>query len=933
MKFSRTMLSASIIAAFALVGAAQADDASPAAAPAAAPAQDGTRSDGQEMDTIVVHGIRESLKRSLETKRDADAVVDAITAEDIGKFPSTNVAEAMSQIPGVTIDRRFGQGERVSINGTDPSLNLTFLDGHPVAQTTWLYGEQPNHGFDYTMLAPEILGKLEVYKSPEARLPEGSVGGTIIMHTREPLDLAANTLSGSVGATYGDQSDSTKPNASLLYSWKNTDNTFGIAVSAQHYEEKVDRQGEEIFGYSPVSSLSASPAVAAGLAAGTLNPNDLVPQEINAAYFQQTRKRDSATLNMQWKPNDQFELDVKGLYVREKFDNFNQSMYGFTTQTPQNITSLTPGGGGLITSGHSCGNDDPSCPGLQSNGGNGPVNTYLDNQARKSTVTTKGLDLTGTYKGEGWSLAGNIGISKADDDSNSQAFIEPYYNGGYTWDIRRGISFDSPSAAADPANWHDGDTPGGGWGGNYAQWPAKAKDNYGQIDFSKNFDGFFNELLLGVRYAKHDESRELFIYGGVRTANLATIGFDGLTDILSGFDGFSSDQRHHVQTSFDNVMNWVLGSPLGTSPDPGSFLNNTYSVTQESDAGYAQLNFGNDAIHGNFGVRFVHTDIDSAGYSYSGTPTYPAPAGSYQTASSSHNNVLPSINVAWDAAPDVVIRGALAGHRLGAVQPGSAQHLPQRHGADGVGRQCRPRSVQVVEPRLLGRVVLRRAVRAGGVDLLQGRAQLHHDRLAHRAPVQLAVPQRSGGLPAHLRRRPPRQLRHQRLLRLQRSASAQRRHGEGEGLHAELPAAVRRHRLRHVRQLHLFGCVDAYRPGPAVQLEERLQHQPVLREGSVQCAHHLRLAQPLPRRRLRSRCAARVGRRLRRTGCVGHVALQRPSVAEPQRDEPARRNLLRVPRQQEPARRQVQERAPLHGQSAFRVLTSPSAGDGLAGPE
>ena len=153
------------------------------------------------METIVVRGIRESLKRSLETKRDANAVVDAITAEDIGKFPSTNVAEAMAQIPGVTIDRRFGQGERVSINGTDPSLNLTFLDGHPVAETTWLYGEQPNRGFDYTLLAPEILGKLEVYKSPEARLPEGSIGGTVIMHTREPLDLPNNTISGSIGVT------------------------------------------------------------------------------------------------------------------------------------------------------------------------------------------------------------------------------------------------------------------------------------------------------------------------------------------------------------------------------------------------------------------------------------------------------------------------------------------------------------------------------------------------------------------------------------------------------------------------------------------------------------------------------------------------------------------------------------------------------------
>ncbi len=344
----RTLLSASILAGLSFVGTLYAEDApqpaaqtgvvTPDAAGPAGASQDSTSSSGQEMETIVVRGIRESLKRSLETKRDADAIVDAITAEDIGKFPSTNVAEAMAQIPGVTIDRRFGQGERVSINGTDPSLNLTFLDGHPVAETTWLYGEQPNRGFDYTLLAPEILGKLEVYKSSEARLPEGSIGGTVIMHTRKPLDLPNNTITGSVGVTYGDQSDATKPNASFLYSGKTADETFGATISAQHYEEKVDRQGEEIFGYSPVSSLSSNPAIAEGIANGSLNPNDLMPQEINAAYFQQTRKRDSGTINLQWKPNDELEFGMNGLYIREKFDNFNQSMYGFTSQTPLNIS-------------------------------------------------------------------------------------------------------------------------------------------------------------------------------------------------------------------------------------------------------------------------------------------------------------------------------------------------------------------------------------------------------------------------------------------------------------------------------------------------------------------------------------------------------------------------------------------------------------------
>ena len=188
----------------------------------------------QELEEVVVTGIRGSLRESLETKREASAVVEALSAEDLGEFPNTNVAEAMTQVPGVAIDRRFGQGERVSIDGTDPSLNLTFLDGHPVAQSIWLFGEQPNRGFDQTQIAAEIIGRIEIYKSPEARLPEGSLGGTVLMHTRRPLDLDANTLSLTGQYNYNDQASEGKPSASGLYSWKNDGETYGIALAAQH---------------------------------------------------------------------------------------------------------------------------------------------------------------------------------------------------------------------------------------------------------------------------------------------------------------------------------------------------------------------------------------------------------------------------------------------------------------------------------------------------------------------------------------------------------------------------------------------------------------------------------------------------------------------------------------------------------------------------
>lgn len=657
-EYKRTLLAASILAAFALATAAHAGAPAEAAAPAGADAaQDaaasGDQASGQEMETIVVHGIRESLKRSLETKRDADAIVDAITAEDIGKFPNTNVAEAMVTIPGVSIDRRFGQGERVSIDGTDPSLNLSFVDGHPVAQAIWLYGEQPNRGFDYTLLAPEILGRLEVYKSPEARLPEGSLGGTIMMHTRQPLDLEANAISGSIGYNYNDQAGSGRPTGSILYNWKNPEGSFGFNVAAQRYEEKVDRQGIEIFNYHKVAEYAEhSAAVAAQVAAGELDPNALVPDEINAAYFQQTRKRDSAVVNLQFKPSEEFDATLSGMWIRENFDSYNQSVYNFihwNAGTMAAVDHLTQGDNGLVVGGHSSGPN---------------AGIIYDNQLRESEVTTKGADLRLNYRGNGWGVSGQAGVSKSENPKIGQYLLEPVYYGDFSWTLRDGYTLDDPQSGRDPSRW------GGGWLGNNGIFSAHAKETYGQLDFSKDLGGFFNQLLVGVRYNKHDEDYALNVYGGVNPGTLADVGTIGFTDILGEFDGFSRDQARHIQVGRGNILRWIRNSPLDRAhPDPGSFLNNTWELTQKNSAAYAQLNFGGDGWRGNVGLRYVHTKTDGSGFNLPGSiaPTLPAQPGWWQTKSSTQNNVLPSFNLAYDLASDVVLR--LAGAQVIAWAP------------------------------------------------------------------------------------------------------------------------------------------------------------------------------------------------------------------------------------------------------------------------
>jgi TonB-dependent receptor len=653
MSHRRTLLAASIIAGLCcFTGIAAAQDASTPPAKPQTAQEKAEAAKAAQLEGITVTGIRASLEKSLDTKRNADAIVEAVTAEDIGKFPNTNVAEAMTQIPGVTIDRQFGQGDRVSIDGTDPSLNLTFLNGQPISQTPWQYGAQPNRGFDFTMLAPEIIGRLEVYKSPEARLTEGSLGGTVLLHTLQPLDLPANTVRGSFGLNYNDQATpGVRPNGSALYSWKNDSNTFGVIGSIQHYEEKIDRQGFEIFSYSPVSKWAPSPAVAAGIANGTLDPNAKVPDEVNSAWFQQKRKRDTATLGFQIRPTSNWDIDINSLFVRENFDNWNQSLYPFTGATPGNVTSFTQGPDGVVTGGHVCGNDSPNCPAI--------AQGTFDSNIRKSVVRTSAFDLKSEYRGDSWKLSGAAGYSKAENNNISQAVMEPVYAGGYTFDINKGFNFDSPAAARNPANWHMGDVDGlGGWPGNYGDYSAASRDTYGQLDFSKYFDSFFNEVAFGYRWNRHEEGMQAHVYGGNAPTNLEALGFGGYTDTLdalNGLDGASS----HVMPDRNAQYAWVRNTN-GGNEDPGTYLNGTYKLVEKTNAAYAQGNFAGGGFHGNIGIRYVDTKTDGTGFNYSGAPVLPAPAGSWQTSSRTTKNWLPSLNVAYDLTDEVVLRAAAA---------------------------------------------------------------------------------------------------------------------------------------------------------------------------------------------------------------------------------------------------------------------------------
>ena len=151
----------------------------------------------EEIETVLVTGIRASLRESLEVKRQSQAVVEVLTSEDVGKFPDKNVAEALQRVSGVSISREFGEGERVSIRGTAPNLNRTQLNGHSIATADWFVLDQlsATRSFNYLMLPTEVIGQTEVIKGSQADIEEGGIGGTVNVKTRNPLDLPSHTFS------------------------------------------------------------------------------------------------------------------------------------------------------------------------------------------------------------------------------------------------------------------------------------------------------------------------------------------------------------------------------------------------------------------------------------------------------------------------------------------------------------------------------------------------------------------------------------------------------------------------------------------------------------------------------------------------------------------------------------------------------------------
>ncbi len=280
----------------------------------------------QPMDEVVVKGVRGSLQAALDQKRESTGVMDAISAEDIGKFPDTNLAESLQRITGVSINRVNGEGSEVTIRGFSGDFNLVTLNGRmmPAADAQpAFFGINANttggdtRSFDFSNLASEGVAGLQVYKTGKASVPSGGIGGTVNIQTLQPL-AAGNQFTVGAKAMQDDGASGITPEVSGLGSWVNDAGTFGVSAFASYQDREFSNRTAGIAGSVNWTLPFNSGAFPLATVNNEPGPDDLAgfPSSAYVAFSENQRTRTNAAINLQFAPTDRLTFTVDGLFAQ-----------------------------------------------------------------------------------------------------------------------------------------------------------------------------------------------------------------------------------------------------------------------------------------------------------------------------------------------------------------------------------------------------------------------------------------------------------------------------------------------------------------------------------------------------------------------------------------------------------------------------------------
>jgi len=311
--------------------AAQPDDAAAAASPPASQAAGDTGG----LAEVVVTGQRAAIRRAQDIKLNSVSVVDAVSAEEAGKFPDQNVADALQRVPGVAVDRSGGESSQITVRGLGPDFVNVVLNGRTLAT------DAKDRAFNFDVLPSELISTAEVHKTSSADLEEGGIGGTVNIITARPLNSPGFHAAGSLAAVNNSIdhafSGKTTPKASLLIGDSNDDHTFGWLVSGMYYKRDDQRQIVDTSGWYTNVNQPQLPNVS----------NFSVPQTLSLALTHETRTRQGLSAAIDWLPIDKLKVTLDGMFSNYRVESHYNAFGSYGNAGDIQAISVDPNGTAL----------------------------------------------------------------------------------------------------------------------------------------------------------------------------------------------------------------------------------------------------------------------------------------------------------------------------------------------------------------------------------------------------------------------------------------------------------------------------------------------------------------------------------------------------------------------------------------------------------
>lgn len=657
----------------------------------------------KNIEVIEVTGIRANLTSSILAKRDSNTIVDTITAEDIGKFPDANIAEALQRITGVSIDRSGGEGRFVSIRGLGPNFNTVLINGRQLATDT------TDRSFSLDTLASSMISSVDVYKSGTVKLTEGGIGGTINITTASPLAKPGFQFRAQAEGLYNSTNDKVEPQFSAVISNTFADDKLGVLFSVNRTDRSqtlnaVENWRTEVGDLAIKKGQSWSGPPEGGWR--MLEDVNMI-QSLGVSSFEETRKRTSATFVVEYEASDDLKFTVDGLYSEFDVESEGYRGGGQWFWWPTGDYEGTVGGKDPILDNET----DRNIMFLQ-HGINGQATAWLEDK-RPTDLSSLGLNAEWLLT-DSLSLNADFFWSEANNHNkgyNTQVIMEggSDYIGYSEYDYRGGGNY--PLYSSD-GNAHD--IPLGELrAAHYTEsgWNVKAENIGTKFDFSYDMEmGPLISVDFGLHYSTNNkQNREWGINDDAgwiykRSGKKVHVPVD-LTEHSSvcGQCMPGIEDAQHNYTDIDAYMAWFanpdtlaqLNGEDGTfknGVDAVTYFNNAggltsvlkpigYEVEEELTALYLSGNFEFELddmlIEVTAGARYVETKLESSGQIQKLIDYVPDPPttenpnppilrtrfaedGDFVSAveSNTYSNFLPNLNVNIDVHEDVKLRFA-----------------------------------------------------------------------------------------------------------------------------------------------------------------------------------------------------------------------------------------------------------------------------------